>query len=103
QSMIVDYKGRVCGKQPYGAGSTYLAGTIDIDALRDFRTRAQWDNWQKDLRTEIYQLIYEQPIYPKNLYLERPPYRHAEYRTEVIEAQIDKLVERGVWKRPEHG
>ena len=30
--------------------------------------------------TELYQLIYEQPIYPKNLYLERAPYKHAEYR-----------------------
>ncbi len=55
----------------------------------------------KDLRTEIYQLVYEQPIYPKNLYLHRSPYRHAEYRSEVIEPQIEKLVRRGVWKRPE--
>ena len=32
--------------------------------------RAQWDNWMKDLRTEMYQIVYEQPIYPKNLYLD---------------------------------
>ena len=29
------------------------------------RARAQWDNWMKDLRTELYQMLYEQPIYPK--------------------------------------
>jgi hypothetical protein len=31
----------------------------------------------KDLTTEQYRLIYEQPIYPKNLYADRAPYTHA--------------------------
>jgi hypothetical protein len=77
-----------------------VAGTIDIDALRYHRTHAQWDNWMKDLRTEIFQLIYEEPIYPKNLYAERAPYNHAEFKREVIDKQIEKLVERGAWQRP---
>src|ERR671937_678774 len=94
-SMVVDYKGRIVGQHLYGAGSSYVAGTIDIQALRDFRTRAQWDNWIKDLRTEMYQLLYEQPIYPKNLYLHRAPMKHQEYRTEVIEAQVQLMQERG--------
>jgi predicted amidohydrolase len=101
RSMIVDYKGHVVGQHLYGAGASYVAGTINIDALRDHRTRTQWDNWMKDLRTEIYQLIYEQPIYPKNLYLERAPYTHAEFREQVIDRQIARMVERGIWKRPE--
>ena len=100
QSMIVDYKGRVVGKHLYGAGSSYVAGTIDIDALRKFRAQAQWDNWMKDLRTELYQLIYEQPIYPKNLYLDRPPYKHAEYKREVIDQQVRKMHEAGIWAPP---
>ncbi len=99
-SMIVDFRGRIVGKQPYGAGSTYMAGTIDINALRHFRVNAQWDNWMKDLRTELFQLVYEQPIYPANLYLERPPFTHAEYRQDVIDRQIELLVERGIWRRP---
>ena len=61
---------------------------IDIEALRDHRARAQWDNWMKDLRTELYQILYEQPIYPKNLYLKRAPMKHAEYRDKVIRRQI---------------
>ena len=100
RSLIVDFKGRIVGQHLYGAGSSYVAGTIDIDALRYHRTHAQWDNWMKDLRTEIYQLIYEEPIYPKNLYAERAPYNHAEFRREVIDKQIEKLVERGAWQRP---
>jgi predicted amidohydrolase len=101
RSMIVDYKGHVVGQHLYGAGSSYMAGTIDIEAMRDFRTRAQWDNWMKDLRNELYQLIYEQPIYPKNLYLERAPMTHAEFKKEVIDRQIELLVERGIWRRPD--
>src|SRR5579872_5603081 len=85
RSLIIDYKGRIVGQHLYGAGSSYVAGTIDIEALRYHRTHAQWDNWMKDLRTEIFQLVYEEPIYPKNLYIEHPPFTHAEFRKEVIE------------------
>jgi hypothetical protein len=55
----------------------------------------------KDLRTEIYQLVYEEPIYPKNLYLDRAPFTHAEFRKQVIEKQIDLMHERDIWKRPD--
>src|SRR6185437_13100066 len=79
-SEIVDYRGQIVTEVPYGAGSTWIGGTIDIQSLRHFRQTAQWDNWMKDLTTEQYQLIYEQPVYPKNLYLDRMPYTHAEYR-----------------------
>ena len=100
RSFVIDYKGRIVGRQEYGGGSTYVSGVIDIEALRDHRARAQWDNWMKDLRTELYQLLYEQPIYPKNLYLHRAPMKHQEYRTEVIEAQVQLMQERGIWARP---
>jgi hypothetical protein len=99
-SQIVDYRGQVVTEVPYGGGSTWIAGTIDIEALRHFRATAQWDNWMKDLTTEQYQLIYEQPIYPRNLYLDRSPYQHAEYREQVTRRQVELLQERGVWARP---
>src|SRR6266850_1289760 len=101
RSFIIDYKGRIVGRQDYGAGSTYVGGVIDIEALRDHRARAQWDNWMKDLRTELYQLLYEKPIYPKNLYLKRAPMKHAEYREKVIKRQIRLMHDRGIWKKPE--
>jgi predicted amidohydrolase len=100
QSMIVDYKGRIVGQHRYGAGSSYVAGTVDIDALRKFRAQAQWDNWMKDLRTELFALVYEEPIYPKNLYLDRAPYTHAEFRTEVIDKQIALMHQRDIWRKP---
>ncbi len=100
RSFIINYRGQIVGKQDYGAGSTYVGGVIDIEALRDHRARAQWDNWLKDLRTELYQILYESPIYPKNLYLDQPPMKHAEYRKEVILKQIAQMHNRGVWAKP---
>jgi hypothetical protein len=80
-----------------------VAGTVDIQALRDFRARAQWDNWLKDLRTEQYRLIYDRPIYPRNLYLDRAPFTHEEFRREVIDQQVRKLHELGIWVEPASG
>jgi predicted amidohydrolase len=99
RSMVIDYKGRIVGQHLYGAGSSYVAGTIDIGALRHFRTNAQWDNWAKDLRTEIYQLVYGQAIYPKNLYADRPPFNHKEFREQVIQPQIQLMIDRDVYRR----
>jgi predicted amidohydrolase len=99
RSFIIDYKGRIVGKQEYGGTSTYVAGVIDIEALRHHRGNAQWDNWLKDLRTELYQLLYQEPIYPKNLYLDRKPMNHQEYREKIIERQIALMYQRGIWKK----
>jgi len=99
RSFIIDYRGRIVGRQEYGGVSTYVAGVIDIEALRYHRDTAQWDNWLKDVRTELYQLLYKDPIYPKNLYLDREPLKHAEYRSEVIDRQIALMHQRGIWKK----
>ena len=66
QSMIVDYGGQLVGKQRDTNGSTFVAGVINIEALRHHRESAQVTNWMKDVRSELAQIIYEQPIYPKN-------------------------------------
>ena len=99
-SMIVDYRGQIVGAQRYGGVSTSVCGPVNIEALRHHRQSAQVTNWMKDVRAELAQIIYEQPIYPKNLYMERPPLRHAEYKTEVTERQIRLMHERGIWVQP---
>lgn len=99
RSFIFDYRGRIVGKQEYGGGSTYVAGVVDIEALRYHRGHAQWDNWLKDVRTELYRILYDAPIYPRNLYLAREPMKHEEYRREVIEKQIALMHSRGIWKK----
>jgi len=51
----------------------------------------------------VISLIYEQPIYPKNLWLNRKPMQHAEYNTKVIQPQIRLMQERGVFTPPSKG
>lgn len=98
RSMIVDYKGKIVGKQNDTSGSTYVTGVIDIEALRYHRTHAQVTNWMKDIRSEAAQLIYQHNIYPKNRYLEQPQGNHAAYKAEVIKPQIQKMIDLGIWK-----
>jgi len=98
RSFIIDYRGRIVGRQEYGGVSTFVAGVIDIEAMRYHRDNAQWDNWLKDLRTELYQILYKEAIYPKNLYLTREPMKHEEYRREVNDKQIALMHQRGIWK-----
>jgi hypothetical protein len=74
---------------------------LGANALRDLRANARWGNRMKDLTTEQYRLISEQPIYPKNLYADRAPYKHDEYRREVLEPQVRLLQERGVYAPPD--
>ena len=103
QSMIVDYRGAIVGKQRDTNGSTFVAGVINIEALRHHRESAQVTNWMKDVRTELAQIIYEKPIYPKNQYTwKKFPAKHADYKRDVIDKQVALMQKRGIWKKPAH-
>ena len=99
-SMLVDYRGQIVGKHAYSGVSSWVCGPVNIEALRHHRQASLWTNWMKDRRTVLYQIVYEDPIYPKNLYAEREPYKHAEYRSEVIERQVVLMQSRDIWKPP---
>lgn len=71
-SMIVDYKGRILA-QSKKTGDTLIYNTINVDELRKFRQTAKAFNFLPALRTEVFQKIYEKPIWPKDLWLEKPP------------------------------
>ena len=100
QSMIVDYKGQLVGKQRDTNGSTFVSGVINIEALRHHRESAQVTNWMKDIRAEMAQIIYEKPIYPKNRYLRKIPGKHADYKRDVIDRQVELMQKRGIWVKP---
>ncbi len=99
-SMVVDYTGRVLAEMTHGGAATFLTATIDVESLRDYRIRSAWGTWLKDLPTEQYLLLYENPIFPKNLWLSRPPVSAQEYRDQVLAAQVQLMIERGIWRRP---
>jgi predicted amidohydrolase len=100
QSMIVDYRGQLVGKQRDTNGSTFVTGAINIEALRHHRASAQVTNWMKDVRSELAQIIYEKPIYPKNRYLKKIPPKHADYKRNVIDKQVALMQKRKIWKKP---
>jgi hypothetical protein len=77
---------------------------LDIDGLRDFRVRAQWQNLVKDMRVEEYKTIYDAAmarggIYPKNLCMEDPPLTEGD-QLELVKHQINKMVDWGVFTPP---
>lgn len=99
-SHIVDYQGAVLGHTQSGA-NTFVTGLIDIEALRQFRVMNLNTNWMKDLRTELFRRMYDEPIHPKNLWLEESPRRHSEV-DEVYRANIARLLARGSFTQPAH-
>ncbi len=93
KSMIIDYQGRVLSEHAYGAGPSYAGAILDLEALRQYRTRSLWGNWLRDLRTEQFRCIYDQTVYPKNLGLEKHPGRHADHdriRREVMKGMLER-------------
>jgi predicted amidohydrolase len=99
QSMIVDYQGRLLSNHRSGGAASYAGAIIDIEALRQYRERTLWGNWLKDLRTEQYRLIYDQPLYEKNRCLTEPPLKHAD-NDKVVRAAAERVFQRGIWARP---
>lgn len=99
-SHIVDYRGEIMS---YSASNynTVVAAVIDIEALRQFRVMNLNSNWTKDLRTELFKRMYEQPLHPKNLWLEQDPLHHAEV-DEIYRGNIRRLIERGAYTAPYH-
>jgi beta-ureidopropionase len=97
-SHIVDYQGNVLGHTASGA-NTFVAGIVDIEALRQFRTMNLNSNWMKDLRTEIFRGMYEEPVHPKNLWLDAEPRQHADV-DEIYRANIGRLIARGSYTPP---
>ncbi|MBP1761811.1 MAG: nitrilase/cyanide hydratase and apolipoprotein N-acyltransferase [Firmicutes bacterium] len=99
-SHIIDYRGEIMS---YSASNynTIVSAVIDIEAQRQFRVMNLNSNWTKDLRTEIFKRMYEKPIHPKNLWLEKDPVHHAE-ADEIYRANIGRLLERGSYTAPYH-
>jgi len=99
-SHIVDYLGNVVSYSASGYNSV-VAAIIDIEALRNFRTMNLNSNWLKDLRTELFAKMYQHPIHPKNLWIEKEPPGNDEV-DEIYRGNIKKLIERGSYTPPAH-
>ncbi|MCU7805372.1 MAG: hydrolase [Candidatus Thiodiazotropha sp. (ex Lucinoma borealis)] len=100
-SMIVDYQGRVISNHKAGGSASYSGAIVDIDALRQYRARSRWGNWLKDLRTEQFRLIYDEPLYEQNRCLTEPPLKHGE-NDKIVAQATQRMFDRDIWKRPSY-
>ena len=98
--MIVDYRGQILSRVLY-AGEAFACAIINIEELRDYRERALHGNWIPGLAVEYYRKIYDKPVYPKNLWLEKSPGVIRD-RTKVLHfnESMRRLQEQGIFLRP---
>lgn len=75
-----------------------IAAFIDIEELREQRAMMHANFWV-DMRFEPFKEIYENSIYPPNLFLEHPPESLAQKMEGEIQAYRN-LYERGTFTRP---
>ena len=72
----------------------YVATEINIEALRYYRETARFQNWIPYLRTEIFEKLYAEPLWPKN----QPPMQHTD-ADKTFKDMIAKLQKRGTFTK----
>ena len=99
-SLIIDYTGMILRQASYPA-EQIIAATIDIESLREHRSIANHNMWV-DVRAEGFREIYEQPIYPPNLFPPGNPPRRLSDKVEGCKTSFAGLYQRGQFTPP-HG
>ncbi len=97
-SFAIDYTGLVLREAPYPAEQV-LAVPVDIEALRQYRTRTGHNCWI-DVRTEGFKQIYEKPIYPPNRFPSGKPPRTLAEKVSICKEVFDDLHGRGLFTPP---
>ena len=93
RSSIFGYKGEILASSSV-VDDCYISAEINIEALRHFRETARFQNWIPYLRTEIYQKLYDRPLWPKN----KPPMQHAD-ADKVFKESVAELRKRGTFTK----
>jgi len=93
RSSIFGYKGEILASSSV-VDDCYISAEINIEALRYFRETARFQNWIPYLRTEIYQKLYDRPLWPKN----QPPMQHAD-ADKVFKESVAELRKRGTFTK----
>ncbi|MDE0530418.1 MAG: hypothetical protein OXI01_03050 [Albidovulum sp.] len=97
-SFAIDYTGMVMRHAPYPEEQV-LAAVIDIEALREHRTRINHNMWV-DVRTEAFRQIYENSIYPPNLFPPGNPPKNLAHKMTGAYTSMDRMYERGQFVMP---
>ncbi len=97
-SIIIDYTGMVLRQASYPA-EQIIAAPIDIEALREHRTIANHNLWI-DVRTEGFREIYEESIYPPNLFPPGNPPQTLSDKMDGAKQVLNTLYGRGQFMPP---
>jgi predicted amidohydrolase len=97
-SIIIDYTGMVLRQASYPA-EQIIAAPIDIEALRQHRTIANHNLWI-DVRTEGFREIYEESIYPPNLFPPGNPPQTLSDKMDGAKQVLNTLYGRGQFMPP---
>jgi predicted amidohydrolase len=97
-SLIIDYTGMILRQASYPA-EQILAATLDIESLREHRSIANHNMWV-DVRTEGFREMYEQTIYPPNLFPPDKPPRTLADKVEGCKTVFAGLYGRGQFTPP---
>ena len=97
-SFAIDYTGMMMRHAPYPEEQV-LAVTLDIEALREHRTRINHNMWV-DVRTEAFKQIYENPNYPPNLFPSGNPPRNLAHKMTGAYTSMDRMYESGQFVMP---
>ena len=97
-SFIIDYTGMMVREAPYPTEQV-IGATIDIEALREHRSRANHNCWI-DIRSEAFREIYDKPIYPSNQFPSGRPPRTLSDKLGPAKAVMDQLYARGQFMPP---
>ena len=76
-----------------------LAVTLDIEALREHRTRINHNMWV-DVRTEAFKQIYENSNYPPNLFPSGNPPRNLAHKMTGAYTSMDRMYKSGQFVMP---
>lgn len=97
-SFGIDYKGLMMSEAPYPSEQV-LAVTVDIEALRQYRTKINHNNWI-DVRTEGFREMYTNPIYPANRFPSGQPPKALVEKITICKEVFDGLYARGQFTPP---
>ena len=97
-SFAIDYTGMLLREAPYPSEQA-LAVTLDIEALRQYRTKTNHNCWI-DVRTEGFRELYARSIYPPNRFPSGKPPKALVEKITICKEVFDDLYERGQFTPP---
>lgn len=97
-SMIVDYNGLIVGRAPY-PGESVVTAEINLQGLRGRRMDPR-RNFLAQIRSELFDGMYRDPVYPANRFQETPMQQRSDLSLRSPGAVIEAFVDRRIYVRP---